>query len=72
MKRGICAFFAIIIFLATPMSAKADVYWPEGPSIDTPSVIVIEINSGAVLYEKNCDQVSYPASILQKRQSIFF
>lgn len=63
MKRGICAFFAIIIFLATPMSAKADVYWPEGPSIDTPSAIVIEINSGAVLYEKNCDQVSYPASI---------
>ena len=63
MKRGICAVLAAILFIATPMSAKADVYWPEGPSIATPSAIVIEINSGAVLYEKNSDQVSYPASI---------
>ena len=63
MKRGICAVLAAILFIATPMSAKADVYWPEGPSIDTPSAIVIEVNSGAVLYEKNSDQVSYPASI---------
>ena len=63
MKRGICAVLAAVLILATPMSAKAEVYWPEGPSIDTPSAIVIEINSGAVLYEKNSDQVSYPASI---------
>lgn len=63
MKRGICVVLFIILFLATPTIAKAEVYWPEGPSINTPSAIVIEINSGAVLYEKNCDQVSYPASI---------
>lgn len=63
MKRGICAVLAAILILTTPMSAKAEVYWPEGPSIDTPSAIVIEINSGAVLYEKNSNQVSYPASI---------
>ena len=63
MKRGICAVLAAILILATPMSAKAEVYWPEGPSINTPSAIVIEVNSGAVLYEKNADQVSYPASI---------
>ena len=63
MKRGICTVLAAIIFFVTPMTAKAEAYWPEGPSINTTSAIVIEINSGAVLYEKNCDQVSYPASI---------
>ena len=63
MKRGICAVLAAILFLATPTSAKADVYWPEGPAISTPSAIVMEINSGAILYEKNSDEVNYPASI---------
>lgn len=63
MKRGICTVLAAILFLATPMSAKADVYWPEGPAISTPSAIVMEINSGAILYEKNSDEVNYPASI---------
>ncbi len=47
-----------------PVSVQADQqYWPEGPSIDTPSAIVMEINSGTILYEKNSDEVNYPASI---------
>lgn len=62
-KRGISAAMAAIFLLAIPTDAKADVYWPEGPSINTPSAIVIEVNSGAVLYEKNSDEVNYPASI---------
>ena len=52
MKRRICAVLAAILFLATPTNAKAEVYWPEGPSINTQSAIVIEVNSGAVLFEK--------------------
>lgn len=62
-KRGISATLAAILFLAVPTSVKADAYWPEGPSIKTPSAIVMEVNSGAVLYEKNSDEVNYPASI---------
>lgn len=62
-KRGISAIMAAFMLLAIPTEAKADVYWPEGPSINTPSAIVIEVNSGAVLYEKNSDEVNYPASI---------
>ena len=62
-KKGICAALAAITLFSAPISAKADVYWPEGPAISTPSAIVIEINSGAVLYEKNSDEVNYPASI---------
>lgn len=62
-KRKISALVAGVIFFMTPFTAKADIYWPDGPQINTPSAIVMEINSGAVLYEKNSDEVNYPASI---------
>ncbi len=62
-KGGIAAAIAAVMLFSTPTVAKADAYWPEGPSIKTPSAIVIEVNSGAVLYEKNSNQVNYPASI---------
>jgi len=62
-KRGFCATLAAVFLLSVPTDVKADVYWPEGPSITTKSAIVIEVNSGAILYEKNSDQVNYPASI---------
>ncbi len=62
-RRGICAALAAMCLISIPTEARADVYWPEGPSINTPSAIVIEVNSGAVLYEKNSDEVNYPASI---------
>ncbi len=63
MKAGciILAFAAIIT--SGPVTVKAEEYWPEGPAITTPSAIVMEVNSGAVLYEKDCDTAYYPASI---------
>lgn len=36
--------------------------WPEGPIISAESAILMEINSGAVLYAKNIHQKQYPAS----------
>lgn len=63
-KRTICAVLAFIIaFMSAPVSVKADIYWPEAPSASTPSIMVMEVYSGAVLYEKNSNQVNYPASI---------
>ena len=62
-KRATSALLAAFLLVAVPTEARAEVYWPEGPSISTPSAIVIEANSGAVLYEKNSDEVNYPASI---------
>lgn len=62
-KRGISAALATFMLLTIPTEAKADVYWPDGPSISAPSAIVMEVNSGAILYEKNSDEVNYPASI---------
>ena len=63
-KRIGCGILAVISILSiSNIEARAESYWPEGPSISTPSAIVMELNSGAVLYEKNSDEVNYPASI---------
>lgn len=37
--------------------------WPAGPSILGGYAIVMEVNTGTVLYEKNSDTQNYPASI---------
>lgn len=36
--------------------------WPQAPEIDSKSAIVVERNSGIILYEKNCTKAMYPAS----------
>lgn len=37
--------------------------WPEGPNIYSEAGIVMDIDSGAILYAKNIDDQHYPASI---------
>ena len=49
-------------FNTIPESNKVE-NWPQGPLTYAHSAIVMEINSGAVLYSKNSDAVMYPASI---------
>lgn len=47
----------------SPNQVKAEEYWPEGPAIASPSAIVMEVNTGTILYEKNSHEQHYPASI---------
>lgn len=37
--------------------------WPQGPQVEAGAAIVIDNQTGAVLYSKNADQKEYPASI---------
>lgn len=37
--------------------------WPDGPTVNSGSAILIEANTGTVLYEKNAHERNYPASI---------
>lgn len=37
--------------------------WPQGPEVGAESAILIEANTGAILYEKNVHDHHYPASI---------
>ena len=50
-------------FISTPTPVKAEAYWPSMPNIEAESAIVMEINTGTVLYEKNSRDTHYPASI---------
>ncbi len=66
IKKWVTAVVAVslIIGLFLPTSAVADVVaWPTGPDVESESAIVIEATTGTVLYEKNADEIRYPASI---------
>ena len=65
IPKKIACFLLIVISMMSlfPIETRADEFWPEGPVIDAPSAIVIEQNTGVILYDKNSDQVNYPASI---------
>jgi len=45
------------------VTVQAADYWPEGLDTVSPSAIVMEMNTGTVLYEKNSTEKLYPASI---------
>lgn len=63
-KKTVCMLLSVVCFLtAFPTQVKATEYWPEGPSVDSPCVILMEMSTGTVLYEKNSTEQNYPASI---------
>ena len=37
--------------------------WPQGPNVYAASAVVMDMDTGAVLYEKKADERHYPASI---------
>ncbi len=63
-KRVVCLMTSFLCLLQMkPAEVSAAEYWPEGPEVESPSVILMEMSTGTVLYEKNCDEQNYPASI---------
>ena len=47
----------------TAQTVPASQYWPEEISINSPHAIVMEMNTGTILYDKNSKEARYPASI---------
>ena len=45
-----------------PIQSNAYENWPDGPAVSAQAAILMDVNSGAVLYEKNIHEVLYPAS----------
>ncbi len=45
-----------------PVQSNQIENWPEGPAISAQSAILLEANTGVILYAKNIDEKSYPAS----------
>lgn len=47
---------------AMPVQSNEITNWPEGPVVSAESAILMEINTGTILYEKNIHKQQYPAS----------
>ena len=66
-KRLLKALSLIFIFnliIGIPkIDVKAQDYWPSSVEVTAESAIVMEEETGAILYSKNMDDVHYPASI---------
>ena len=64
MKKIFSLFLiCILLFSGISLPSKAADYWPSGIDVMSNSAIVMEASTGTVLYEKNADEVHYPASI---------
>lgn len=48
---------------AKPVDSNKIDGWPQGPKVYAKSAIVMDMDSGAILYAKNIDDALYPASI---------
>ncbi len=53
VKKAACVALSLLYFLQIkPQVVQAADYWPEGPEVQSPSVILMEMSTGTVLYEK--------------------
>ena len=63
-KTTIACLMAVMLYLinfVTPVHAEEK--WPRMPEVEAPSICVMEISTGTILYERDMDEVNYPASI---------
>ena len=64
MKRLFPFFICLSLILSfTPITAAAAVPWPTGVSIEADGGILMDADTGSILYGKNENQAYYPASI---------
>ncbi len=64
LTKPMSALLAAILCAANffmPVEAKET--WPKMPKIEAPSICVMEISTGTILFERDMDEVNYPASI---------
>ncbi len=64
VAKALAFIFIVNIFItANSIKAEASDYWPSGVDVTAESAIVMEQETGTILYSKNMDDVHYPASI---------
>lgn len=64
-KRKMAGFLLSLVSILhlTAPAVKAAEYWPEEIQVVSPCAVVMELNTGTVLYDKNGKEEHYPASI---------
>lgn len=62
---AVCGLLALLVLTGSPalsVAADTDSAWPEAPDIKAPGAVVMEAETGSILYNKNAYDVFYPAS----------
>lgn len=57
------ALLCVFVLQAAPVNVSAAAIWPSNVDTESNAAIVMEAETGAILYEKNIDTQYYPASI---------
>ena len=63
MKRIITIFLVLIILISTFSINASASYKPQGFEVVSKSAVLISLDTGDVLFEKNADEKCYPASV---------
>lgn len=64
ITRFLCLLLGMILLTGSMcIPVYAAEYWPEGPEVVSPNVIVMEASTGTVLYDCDSLEAHYPASI---------
>lgn len=63
IAAAVVAAMTISVFCGNTLAVSAAEYWPDNLSVQSPAAIVMELETGTILYEKNIHQTYYPASI---------
>lgn len=64
LRRSIaCVITAVLCMISTVIPVYAEEKWPKMPEVKAPSICVLEISTGTILFEQNMDEINYPASI---------
>ena len=64
ITRFLCLLLGMILLTGSMcIPVYAAEYWPEGPEVVSPNVIVMEASTGTVLYDRDSLEAHYPASI---------
>ncbi|SFQ21863.1 D-alanyl-D-alanine carboxypeptidase [Lachnospiraceae bacterium XBB1006] len=63
MMFAICIFVTLLPTQAMAQNDQSTFYWPKGPKVKADSAIIMEANTGSILYEKKIHKRHYPASI---------
>jgi serine-type D-Ala-D-Ala carboxypeptidase (penicillin-binding protein 5/6) len=59
----LAAVLCLVLLVAPALAQRKEAKNEGGPNIAAPHAILIEAKSGSVLYERNADQLIYPASL---------
>lgn len=63
MKRMVSLLFLCLTLLISPLKALATPQWPDSVSIEADAGILMDADTGTILYGKDIDTPYYPASI---------